>query len=314
MIILISFTGAVCIFALINLLLTSFFKKQTERKRFGKYLGAVKMEDIPDQVFKERWKRNRGTKGNIKFVSKEFATLVASSGIKLTPSEFLYVWIAVAFIPMLLFAFISGNIISITGAGIVGLVVPPILLNVAIKKRQDLFSKQLGEALMIIGNNLKGGFSFQQALDGVAKEMEPPLSSEFEKVMREIRFGLPMEEALKHMADRVNNKDLDLFVSAVLVSIQVGSNMTEILDTIADTIRDRIRIKQEVKVMTATGRISGMIIGLMPVFIIVMLMMLNPTYFYGFFDTTMGKALFALAGVLEVTGFLVIRKISDIKY
>lgn len=297
---------------LINLIRPS--EKNVLKKRYSKYFRINSTDSIQEEVLKERALKERKGVSGIKFISKEFADAITSSGIKLTPVEFFYTWLGSTFIPIILFAIISGNIISITAAGIIGLILPAILLNRATKKRQELFTKQLGEALAIIGNGLRGGFSFQQSMDSVAKEMAPPLSTEFEKTMREIRYGVPLESALSHMNERIKNQDLDIFISSVLTSVQVGSNLTELLDTIAATIKDRIRIRQEVKVLTASGRISGIIIGLLPVFLVFVLALINPGYFGSFFETTIGQAMVIVAIIMEIMGFIIIRKIADVKY
>jgi tight adherence protein B len=116
------------------------------------------------------------------------------------------------------------------------------------------------------------------------------------------------------MVDRVKNKDLDLLVSAGLTSMQVGGNLSDILEVISQTIKDRIKIKAEVRVLTSSGRTSGTIIGLLPVFIIVVLMLLNPQYFESFLKDIIRKIMIAHSVILETAGFLVIRKIVDIEY
>jgi tight adherence protein B len=116
------------------------------------------------------------------------------------------------------------------------------------------------------------------------------------------------------MTERMKNKDLDLLVCAVSITAQVGGNLSDILEIIASTIRDRIRIKQEVKVLTATGRMSSLIIGLLPVFLVLILMLINPRYFGGFFQSTLGIILAIISVVMELIGFTIIRKITDIKY
>lgn len=284
------------------------------KKRYSKYFRINAIDSIQDEVIKERAQKERQAMSGVKFISKEFADAVTSSGIKLTPTEFLYAWLGSTLIPIFVFAIISGNIISITTAGIIGLFVPAIILKHSTKKRQDLFTKQLGEALAIIGNGLKGGFSFQQSMDSVSKEMAPPLSTEFDKTMREMRYGVPLETALTHMNERIKNQDLDIFISSVLTSVQVGSNLTDLLETISSTIKDRIRIRQEVKVLTASGRVSGIIIGMLPIFLVIVLALINPEYFGNFFETTTGKIMVTVAIVMEIIGFALIRKIADIKY
>lgn len=164
-----------------------------------------------------------------------------------------------------------------------------------------------------MGNSIKGGFTFLQSVNNIAEEMQPPISTEFAKVLREIHYGVKQEDALNHMVERTKNKDLELLISAVMTSAQVGSNLSDILDTISSTIRDRIRIKNEIKTLTAQGRMSGLVIGLLPIVLILAIMVMTPSYFEGFFESDLGKIMIAISIVLEVTGFVLINKIVNIK-
>jgi len=230
----------------------------------------------------------------MKLVSKELADYISSSGIRLTPSEFLYAWIGTAILPMILLLLFGVNIITVIAVFVIGLSIPPLLLKRARGKRQEEFTKQLGEALVVMSNAMKGGFSFRQAMERVTADMQPPISTEFEKTLREMRFGVSMDEALQHMSERLKNQDLNLLVSAVITSSQVGGNLSDILETISSTIKDRIRIKQEVRVLTSSARISSVIIGLLPVFLILVVMILNPDYFSSFFQSVIGKVMLAV--------------------
>jgi tight adherence protein B len=132
-------------------------------------------------------------------------------------------------------------------------------------------------------------------------------------VLREIHYGVKQQDALNHMVERTKNKDFELLVSAVMTSTQVGSNLSEILETISSTIRDRIKIKNEINTLTAQGRISGLIIGLLPIVLILAIMVMTPSYFEGFFDSLLGKILVGVSIVLEIIGFAFINKIVNIK-
>lgn len=299
----------------IALLLMPVSEKELLRGRFSKYFDQASLDDVADQVIKERSDiSKRKVELNQRLISRDFADYVYSSGIKLTPSEFLTIWVGVTFIPTIGFALVGLDIITVFAAGIIGLLIPPVLLTRARKKKQELFTAQLGEALIVMGNAIKGGFSFTQAMESVATEMQPPISTEFGKCIREIQYGISQEEALRNMGDRIKNEDLNLLVSAVLTSAQVGGNLSDLMETIAATIKDRIRIKQEVRVLTSTGRMSAIIIALLPVFLILVLMFINPSYFGLFLETKIGKFMIVAGVLLEITGFLFIRKISDIQY
>lgn len=289
-------------------------EKEILDERVTKYFKGKGLDDVEAQVMEERRQRRLGPKGKRTFISKDFSEYILSSGIKLTPAEFMYIWLGLVFGPMILLILLQVPALSIVAVAAIGFVLPPFFLNRARSKTQDLFTKQLGEALVIMGNAVRGGFSFRQAMDGVARDMQPPISTEFAKTIREINYGVTQEEALKHLTERMKNSDLDLLICAVLISAKVGGNLSEILDIIASTIKDRIRIKQEVKVLTASGRISSLIIGLLPVFIVVVLMILNPGYFTNFINSTLGVILLVVSVVMEIIGFALIRKISDIRY
>jgi len=311
--ILISVFGALTIYFVIRMVIPQ-SEKEIVDQRVAKYFKGKSIEDVADQVIQERQKKKDKSKTGRILVSKDFSDYILSSGIKFTPSEFVYAWLGLTFVPLALLSLIGANPVTVVAATIIGFVIPPFLLQHARKKTQELFTKQLGEALVIMGNAVRGGFSFRQAMDGIARDMQPPISSEFSMTIREINYGVSQLDALQHMTERMKNPDLDLLVCAVSITAQVGGNLSDILDIIANTIKDRIRIKQEVKVLTASGRMSSMIIGLLPVFLVGALMLLNPTYFGGFFQSTLGIVLAVISVVMEVIGFLVIRKISDVRY
>lgn len=289
--------------------------KEIVKGRISKYFNSKGLEDVQDQVIREKIEKTKQNKNKKnKLASKEFAEYLAMSGIKLNASEFIYSWCAATFIPMLLIHFMGGNIVKAIGVAIIGFLIPPFFVQKERKKRQQEFNKQLGESLVIMNNCIKAGFSFQQAMESIASDMQPPISTEYTKTIREMRYGVSQKDALNHMVERVKNQDLDLLVSAVLTSVQVGGNLSDILEIISGTVRDRIRVKQEVRVLTAQGRVSGIVIGLLPVFILLALMLINPEYFASFFTTKSGKIMLGVSMVLEFIGFTIINKIVDIEY
>lgn len=283
--------------------------------RLNKYLNKDVISHIQDQFYKEKIEKYKKKKDrNFKIASKEFSDYLAMSGIKLRASEFIYIWIIMTYLPILIISLSGLSIVTAAGFAIVGFIIPPLFIHKSRRKRQTEFNKQLGESLVVMSNCIKSGFTFQQSMESIANDMQPPISVEFAKTLREMRFGVNKNDALHHMVDRVQNNDLGLLVSAVITSEQVGGNLSEILDTISDTIKDRIRIKQEVRVLTAQGRMSGIVIGLLPIFIIILLMILNPQYFLSFFETSIGKIMIGVSILMELIGFVIINKIVDIEY
>lgn len=179
-------------------------------------------------------------------------------------------------------------------------------------KRLNKFNSQIGDALVLISNALRSGFSFLQAMDMVRREMPAPLATEFGRTFQEMHLGTSTEDAMENLARRVGSEDLDLVVTAVLIQRQVGGNLAEVLDNIAGTIRERIRIKGEIKTLTAQGRISGLLIGVLPLILAVILTVLNPSYLPVLFTHPLGITLLGGAVVMEVVGIILIRKIINI--
>jgi len=245
---------------------------------------------------------------------KKIENQLSLAAIPLRAEEFIVIWGMVTLVPASLVALFGFNIFVCTALIAIGLTVPPFWLHSAWKKRMALFDRQLGDALSIIGNSLRAGFSFNQSIESIAREMPDPIAKEFAKTIREIRLGLSLDKALLNMVERLNNGDLELIVSAVLIQRQVGGNLSEILDNIAETIKERLKLKGDIKVLTSSGRISGSVVGMLPVFIMGILMLINPGYVGMFFNSTIGRGMLVLGCILEVTGFLIVRKIVDIKF
>ncbi len=197
--------------------------------------------------------------------------------------------------------------------GGLGLWAPFIWLKVRTNRRIKQFEVQLADALTMIANSLRSGYSLLQAMDIVAKEMPRPVSAEFGRVVQEAGFNVPLEDSLEALLKRVGSDDLDLLITAILIQRQVGGNLAEVLDRISLTIRERMRILGEVRTLTAQGRISGLIVSLLPVALCGVLTLMNREYMAPFFHHPLGKALLGVAVLMEVTGMLVVRKIVNIK-
>ena len=307
---------ALSIAFLLYVIITALFDnspKERVQKRLQKLAENVELDYIHEAVLNEK-KKKRKEKKKRHIVSKSFEERLSMSGLKLSAQEYMILWIGLSIGPGIIGALLGLQLIAALGLCIVGFAIPPILMKRSQNKRQLLFNKQLGESLTIMSNCIRSGYSFQQALSSVAKEMQPPISTEFSRVVREINYGVSMEDALNHMVSRVKNKDLELLVSAVLTSLQVGANLSEILDTISETVRDRIELREDVRVASAQGRISGLIIGLMPAVMLVFLMIINPEYLMGFVNHPIGRIMLMVSAVMELLGFFLINRIVDIKY
>ena len=237
-----------------------------------------------------------------------------ASGIPLTGGEFvtLQLFLVILFSLMAL-ALMAINMIVIF-LPLLSLVLPQIYINVIRSKRLRLFGNQLADVLLVLANSLKAGFSLFQAMDMASQEMPDPIASELRITLKEMTYGASTETALMNLNDRVGSRDLDLMITAIMIQRQIGGNLAEILMNIHDTIQQRIRIQGEVKTLTAQGRLSGYIIGALPILIGLAITVMQPEYLSVLFNSTIGMALIGLGLTFQIIGFLIIRNIVNIKF
>ena len=199
-------------------------------------------------------------------------------------------------------------------AGLAGVIVGLMFLDIYIKRRQKAFTNQLGDMLTMVANALRAGFSFMQAFELIAREMDAPIGREVQKVVNEVNVGATLETALENMQKRVESPDFELVVTAVLIQRQVGGNLAQILDTISETIQERIRMRREVMALTAQGRASGIILAAIPPGLAGLLSMLNPNYLKPLIEEPIGQMCIVGAIVLEIIGYITIQRIVNIKF
>lgn len=245
-------------------------------------------------------------------VPQRVRSSIAESGVMLRVDEFVLGWIALTVLPAMLCFFITNNPVYSVGLAFVGGFAPPLYIGMLKKRRLSLFSTQLGDALMLMSNGLRAGFSFEQVMESVCRDMPEPISQEFNRAVREMKMGTSLEDALTAVSDRMSNLDMQLLTSAVMVQRKVGGNLAEILDNISDTIRARIKLRRNIKTLTAQGRFSGYIVGLLPVGSFILISIYNPSYLTIYFTTMLGAIILVIAAVLEVTAFLIIRKMVSL--
>jgi tight adherence protein B len=181
------------------------------------------------------------------------------------------------------------------------------------RRRLKAFAAQLPDALEMLARALRSGQSLGFGLNIVSAEMAPPLGKEFGRVFEEQNLGIPLEDSLETMTDRIPNLDLKFFVTAVTLQRQTGGDLAEILDKIGTLIRDRFRIWGQVQALTGEGRLSGVVLMALPFVLFLAVYQLNPTYLMVLFTDVMGKKMLAVAIFMQILGALVIRKIVNIK-
>jgi len=244
-----------------------------------------------------------------------------TANVRLRVGEYVALRLAIAlvFFAVAIYAAGHGVIGIIVGvvAAIVGYSLPKMYIKHKINARLMKFDDQLVEALSLVSNALRSGFGFLQALDLAADQLRDPLATEFKRTITDINVGASFEDALLALNQRIQSKDLDIAVTAILIQRTVGGNLAEILDTVAHTMRERSRIKGELRTLTAQQKMSGYIVGGLPIVIIGALLLLGrftgDTYMETLFTTDSGRIALMAGCVLEGIGIMIIRKILAIE-
>ncbi len=209
---------------------------------------------------------------------------------------------------------IVGSTLLGVGVGAVLAVSPVMILLTQRKRRFTAFDRQLPDALTMMKNSLQAGYTLNKAMQVIAEEMEAPVGEEFSDTVEEMRLGLPLAQAMNNLRRRVENNNLDIFITAVLIQFEVGGSLTELLENVSETIRERFRMEGEVKSLTAEGRISGIVVGVLPIALVAIISVMQPDYLEPLLATETGHKLLGIAAVLETLGFLAIRKVSRVNF
>jgi len=181
------------------------------------------------------------------------------------------------------------------------------------KRRLKKFGAQLPEAMEMLARGLRAGQSIAYGFNMVGSEMPDPIAREFNRVFEEQNLGVPLEESLRAMTERVPNLDLRFFATAVILQRQTGGDLAEILDKIGSLIRDRFRIWGQVQALTGEGRLSGIVLLALPVLLFFVVLYLNPDYVMVLFTDPMGKKMLLGGIIMQLLGAAVIRKIVNIQ-
>ena len=251
---------------------------------------------------------------------------IARADLRLKPSEFLAIWAGSIFGVPFLFILLSLGVpalrspLALLVGAFIGFMLPRFWLGRRKSGRLNAFNKSLPDTITLLANALRAGSSFLQAIELVVRESRPPVSTEFGRVIREVNLGLPFEQALENMVRRVRSDDLELMATAINIQHTVGGNLAEILDSIPFTIRERIRIKGEIRTLTAQQRLSGYVVGFLPIGLAGFLFVAAPNFMDAMFlnppavlGLPAGVVLLLVGGFMMFVGFMLIRKIVDIE-
>jgi tight adherence protein B len=240
------------------------------------------------------------------------ATELEGAAMPLRVGEYLFLRAACALVLMIPVAIFGVWWPLAIPLALIGFHVPKLYVGRRRQQRLVRFNDSLVDALTMMANALKSGSSFLQAVDLVGRELPPPLSEEFGRVVTEISIGTQVDDLLDHLSKRVPSYDLYLTVTAMQVQRQTGGNLAELLENISYTIRERIRLLRQVQVLTAQERMSAIVVGMLPVVALVGFSLLSPGYIQPFVNSQVGRILLGGAFAFQVVGFVVMNRLAKI--
>lgn len=190
---------------------------------------------------------------------------------------------------------------------------PRLMIGFLRGRRRKKFDEQLADGLVMISNGLRAGLSLVQAMEMVVREGKPPVSQEFDIVLREHRLGATLEDALNHLVERMPSTDTRLMVNATILLLESGGNLPERFDTLAQTIQNRKRLQLKIKTMTAEGETQAWILAILPLVMGLILHAMNPDVYSLMYTTVLGWMIMALILIMEVVGLFLMLKIVRVK-
>ena len=244
--------------------------------------------------------------------SRRITGRLEQADVKWTAAEFIVVWIA---------AILMGALIGLIALGAIGFLVglavggigPWFYLGRRAKKRKKKFIEQLADMAQMMGNSMRAGFSIIQSMEMVAVEGPSPAKDEFERVVTEVKLGLPLDNALDHLLARMPSEDLALAIVAINVQRQVGGNLSEILMVISKTVRERVRFQRDLSALTAQARYSSYIITGLPIAVAVIINIIDHPYESFLYTQLLGHIMLVTAVCMLGLGFFFLNRIANIE-
>ena len=307
---------AVFLLLLVGMVITMTSERSLVEQRLGRYIqeeaAATKKGQRTSLV--GDWLNVRLEKSSW---GEGIARELARADLKLKTGEYLAIIIIVGVLAGFIVWYMTGRSLIF---GAIGVIVGTFIPRVYVKRQQGArllrFNDQLADMINLMVNGLRAGYSTMQAMESVSRELPPPISEEYRRVVQEMQLGISAEHALDNLLRRIPSDDLDLVVAAMNVQREVGGNLAEILDTISHTIRERVRIKGEIRVLTSQVVYSGRFLAVMPLIILVVLWLVNKPYMMEFFnpETRVAGIIALTTGALMIiSGYFVMMKIANIE-
>jgi tight adherence protein B len=243
---------------------------------------------------------------------EKLQTDIDRAGWQLRSGEFTTIRVGALISSFAILWALTGSVIGGLIGGALGVLAPVVLLSSAKSRRQAKFMKQLPDTLQLLAGTLKAGYGVLQAIDTVVKEVEEPTAGEFQRALTEARLGLPLEDSLGDMAERVDSDDFRWVVVAMNIQRQVGGNLAELLETVAATLRGREQVRRSIDTLSAEGKLSAIILIALPFVITGFLLLTNTSYILPLFTTAVGWLMVGTISILMIIGIIWIRRLIAI--
>lgn len=269
-------------------------------------IAIVLLEEVPMLIY-QRWNKFNEERAK-KAISKFESIVIFGDKKKIT-----FMFVAIPPILGVVAYLISNKWIFGLAGFIFGLFVPFYYIKQIEFMRKAKFHNQLIDGLMIISNSLKAGLSILQAMEVLMEEMPSPIRDEFSLVVREIKMGISLEEAIGHLNKRMPSEEMNLITSAVLVAKETGGDLIKVFARLISTIRDRYKLKEMITTLTLQGKIQGLVMSFIPIGFFMFVSKNNPDHFKIMLENDLGRLLIAVAIVLQILSFFLIKKFSVIK-
>lgn len=238
------------------------------------------------------------------------ARRLEEADVSLRPGEWVVVHALVAVLAGLLATLFTGFNILLTAVAIgLGLLLPWMYLGMRANRRRARFYEALPDAMQLLAGSLSAGYSLPQALDTVARESSGPLSQEINRALMESRLGLPIEETLEAAAQRMESQDFHWVVMAIRINRRVGGNLAEVLTNVGKTLRERERLRRQVRTLSAEGRMSGWILGALPILLLVYMFVVRPEYITPLFTQAIGWVILGAGFIAYLAGIVWMRNL-----
>jgi len=271
--------------------------------------GAVALPSVEDISNFREWINSSLTN----LSSEKLQMKISSAYWEITDIEYILIRVSLTIVTFGLAWLIFKSPLAGLFIGVLAIMVPPILLDRAIIRRQNKFQDQLLDVLVLVKGAVQSGYSLMQALDLAVNEVPPPASEEFGRVLHEVRLGISTEDALLNLSERMESDDLQIVITAIIINSQVGGNLSTVLESTIETIRDRMQLFAEIRSLTSYSRYVGNFLSLLPFITGLAIFSLSPSYFSAVKTSIITQGIFLAALVSVIIGNVWIRKLIQIK-